>query len=219
MLSTAVVIIILILGINPLVVQADGSTIVQISPANTTINAGQTFTINVICTPGQSIKLYELKLMFNSTVLQVNSVTEGTIFNGYTTFFNAGTINNTAGTIVDVYGLIQGAGVVSNSGSLVSISFTARSLSETSTIGLYNVGVTNETQYVPVIVMNGSVSIPPNWDINNDGKCNILDLVLISNHYDEIGEYGWIREDVNNDGKVQISDLVNVSNHFAKSWR
>lgn len=151
------VIILLLMVVAPLRVQADDPTLVQVSPASTTVSAGQTFTINVACTPGQSIKSFELKVSFNPTLLQANAVSEGNIFNGYTTFFNAGTINNTAGTIVDVYGLIVGAGVVSNPGNLVSLSFTARSASGMSTIGLSEVGVTNNTMYVPITVTNGSV--------------------------------------------------------------
>jgi len=158
-LSTAFVAVILFLGVVPLVVQADGPTLVQVSPASKTVSAGQTFTITVACTPGQSIKSYELKLLFNPTLLQANSVSEGTIFNGYTTFFNDGTINNTAGSIVDIYGLIIGAGTVSAPGSLVSISFTAHLASGTSSISLSDVGVTNETMYVPITVTNGTVTL------------------------------------------------------------
>ncbi|MBE3136372.1 MAG: hypothetical protein IMZ43_03125 [Thermoplasmata archaeon] len=158
-LSTALVVVILFLGVVPLVVQADGPTLVQVSPASKTVSAGQTFTITVACTPGQSIKSYELKLLFNPTLLQANSVSEGTIFNGYTTFFNDGTINNTAGSIVDIYGLIIGAGTVSAPGSLVSVSFTAHLASGTSSISLSDVGVTNETAYVPITVTNGTVTL------------------------------------------------------------
>jgi uncharacterized repeat protein (TIGR02543 family) len=143
----------------PLPVAADGPTLVYVSPASKTVSAGQTFTITVACTPGQSIKSYELKVLFNPTLLQANSVSEGTIFAGYTTFFNAGTINNTAGSIVDVYGLILGAGTVSTPGSLVSISFTARLASGTSSVSLSDVGVTNETTYVPITVTNGTVTL------------------------------------------------------------
>ena len=61
-------------------------------------------------------------------------------------------------------------------------------------------------------------SMPPNWDINSDGCCNVLDYVLISNHYGENGGAGWIREDVDNNGQIQILDLVFVSNHYNESW-
>jgi uncharacterized repeat protein (TIGR02543 family) len=157
LLATVWITMLLLLTIIPLPIRADSLTIVQVNPASKTISAGQTFSLNIACTPGQTIKAYELKLSFNPTLLQANSVTEGTIFNGYTTFFNAGTINNAAGTIVDVYGLIEGAGSVSNPGSLVSLSFTARSASGTSAIALFEVGITNETAYVPITVTNGTV--------------------------------------------------------------
>jgi hypothetical protein len=61
-------------------------------------------------------------------------------------------------------------------------------------------------------------SLAPNWDINKDGYCNILDINLISNHYGESGSTGWIREDVDNNGEIQILDFVFVSDHYGESW-
>ena len=62
------------------------------------------------------------------------------------------------------------------------------------------------------------LSLPPNWDINNDGVVNVFDHVLTSNHYDETGNTGWIREDVDNNGEIQVLDLVLVSNHYGETW-
>jgi len=61
-------------------------------------------------------------------------------------------------------------------------------------------------------------SMPPNWDINTDGTCGILDLVFISNHYSQMGGNGSIREDADNNGEIQVLDLVLVSNHFGETW-
>lgn len=61
-------------------------------------------------------------------------------------------------------------------------------------------------------------SMPPNWDINNDGQCNILDHLLISEKYGLTGMEGWIREDVNNDGEISLIDLVIISNHYQEKW-
>jgi len=105
------------------------------------------------------MKSYELKISFDPSLLHANMVTEGAIFTGYTTFFNAGTINNTAGTIVDVYGLILGNGNVSTPGTLVCLSFTAQPTSGSSPISLFDVGITNETAYVPVTISNGTVTL------------------------------------------------------------
>ncbi len=63
-----------------------------------------------------------------------------------------------------------------------------------------------------------SFSLPPNWDIDNDGSCNVFDYVLISNHYGETGSAGWIREDVDNNGQIQVFDLVMVSTYYSVTW-
>jgi hypothetical protein len=158
-LSILFVVTMLLLGTVPLPVQASNPTVVAVSPTSRTVSAGQTFTLNVTCTPGQAIKSYEFKVTYNPSYLHANSVTEGNLFSGYTTFFNNGTINNTAGSIINVYDLILGSGSVSNPGTCAKISFTACLQSGTSAVGLTNVGVTNATSYVPVTVTNGSVTL------------------------------------------------------------
>jgi len=61
-------------------------------------------------------------------------------------------------------------------------------------------------------------SLPPNWDINNDGRCSVFDYVLISNRYSDTGSQGWIREDVDNNGQIQVLDLVFVSGFYGQIW-
>jgi hypothetical protein len=62
------------------------------------------------------------------------------------------------------------------------------------------------------------LSLPPNWDINNDGRYTILDKVLISVCYGQTGAPGWIREDINNNGIVNMVDLTYDSNHYNEHW-
>jgi chitodextrinase len=154
-----VVIILSALSVSTTVTADDFETTVYINPSSQTVFLEDTFTIGVYCAPGQPIKSFEFKLSFNASLLQVNSVTEGDIFAGYTTFFNNGTIDNNTGSIVDIYGLIQGSGNVSNNGTLVDISITAKSTIGTSSLNLYGVGVTNETEYVSIAVNNGSAIV------------------------------------------------------------
>jgi uncharacterized repeat protein (TIGR02543 family) len=156
-LHTLLIMCFLLIGVLPLQVIADNPTQVSVSPSSKTVSAGQTFTMTVACVPGQAIKSFEFEIVFNPTYLIVNSVSEGTIFSGYTTYFNAGTINNTIGCIDDIYGLIIGTGTVSSPGSFVTVSFTAKLASGSSVIGLANVGVTNASAYVPITVTNGTV--------------------------------------------------------------
>jgi hypothetical protein len=156
---TVFVIVLLFITIVPFAVKADGPTLVQVSPSNTTVSALQTFSLNISCIPSQPIKSFELKISFDPSLLQANSVTEGTIFSGHTTFFNDGTIDNIAGTIINIYNLIIGPENVSNPGTLVTISFTAKTFSGTSTIDLYDVGVTDDLGYVSITVSDAAVTV------------------------------------------------------------
>lgn len=61
-------------------------------------------------------------------------------------------------------------------------------------------------------------SLTPNWDINNDGCCNLLDFNIISESYGSTGDNGWIREDVDNNGEVSVFDFICISEHYDESW-
>jgi len=300
-------------------VQAADESEVSIDPASQNVSPNSEFKVNVSCVPGLPIKAFEFKFSFDASLVQVDSVIEGDIFDGYETYFNSGVINNNEGTVVDVYGLILGQGNVTEEGSFVCINLTSLVNGGVSQLELYDVGVTNETQYIPITVNNGSVqvisilpeisnvdiansspldtdpsfnwvnitcdvsdedgvdvvylnitnpdgsynnvsmmgednyyynsttafsdygnysyfvwakdnaggsvsssvyyfSMPPNWDIDKNGVIKVYDMTMISNHYNETGGMGWIREDVDNNGIVDLVDLVSVSNHYNEVW-
>ena len=158
-LTAILLIFVLFIGSMTISVQATEPTLVQVIPLNQSVSAGQTFTVNISCSPGQPIKSFEMKVSYNPSLLQVNSVTEGNIFHGYTTFFNNGIIDNGAGTIINIYDLIIGQYLVSAPGSFITISFTAKSQSGTSTIDLNDVGVTDDVGYLIINVSSGSTTI------------------------------------------------------------
>lgn len=134
-------------------------TEVSVSPTSQLVGASEDFSISIYCVPGQPIKAFEFKLTFDETLVTAIDVSEGNIFSGYTTFFNSGTIDNSTGTVVDVFGLILGAGNTSNPGNLAIINFTSKSTTGLSSLNLYEVGVTNETEYVSIGLANGSVQV------------------------------------------------------------
>jgi hypothetical protein len=158
-LIIAVLIATVMLLAFPTVGADEFDTTVSIEPASQTVDAGETFTVNISCVPGQPVKGYEFKMSFDASLLQANSVVEGDIFDGYTTFFNAGTINNNAGSIVDMYNLIVGAGNVSELGTFVTISFTAKTISGVSQLHLYSVGVCDENGYLSTVITDGDVTV------------------------------------------------------------
>jgi hypothetical protein len=60
-------------------------------------------------------------------------------------------------------------------------------------------------------------SSPQDWDVNNDGICNLVDFIDISNHMGATGAPGWIREDVDKNGLINVLDIIFVSNHYGES--
>lgn len=68
---------------------------------------------------------------------------------------------------------------------------------------------------LPLIVQNGSVTVLSNpGDVNTDGEVNILDLILIGQHWGETGPPCWILADVSCDGVVNILDMILVGQHW-----
>jgi len=57
----------------------------------------------------------------------------------------------------------------------------------------------------------------PDYDVNSDGSCDIIDFVLIANRFGESGSPGWIREDVDKNGLINILDITYVSNKYGES--
>lgn len=48
-------------------------------------------------------------------------------------------------------------------------------------------------------------------DVNQDLAVNILDLILVGQHFGESGAPGWINEDIDNSGAVDVLDLIQVA--------
>jgi hypothetical protein len=140
-------------------------TLVSINPANQTVQPGASFSVNVYCVPGEPIKGYELTVSFDASVLQALAVTEGDIFDGFSTFFNSGIIDNTNGDISKIFGLIIGTSTVTDPGTLVHIDFIAGENIASSIIDLIDVGITNEDSYVSVSVNNGIVKVDTPVDL------------------------------------------------------
>ena len=145
--------------VMPIVNSDDETTSVSIEPASSVVGLYESFTIGVYCNPCIPMKSFECSIIFDPSLLSVTDVREGTIFNGYETFFNDGSIDNTNGEINLIYGLIMGEGNVTNPGYLIWIDFQAEQNTGQSTITLSNVGVTNETMYIPITISHGLVEV------------------------------------------------------------
>jgi len=101
----------------------------SVQPANSIVNEGQSFDVDIVISDVVDLYAYQfdLSFSFNATVLEATAVTEGAFLpGGGSTFFMPGTIDNTAGTISFTAGTLTGPTLgVSGSGVLATISFNA----------------------------------------------------------------------------------------------
>ena len=56
--------------------------------------------------------------------------------------------------------------------------------------------------------------IPPSYNINGDNNINVLDMIIIGQHWNEAAQPGWIRADAKIDGEINILDLIYVGQHW-----
>ena len=174
---------------------ACAKTIVSIYPSVKTVSRGETFTVNVYVEPDCEIAGMQFNLKFNSSLLKVNSVSEGDLFKGdsdiINTFFNPGTIDNEEGIVKYVYGCIITPGEnVSSPGTFATINITASDKAGTSQLSFIDIPpisviVTDpEGNPVPIELKNGSVKVncPPvitSFSPANGSVFNESDVITI----------------------------------------
>ena len=98
-------------------------------------------------------------------------------------------------------------------------SYYSNSSTAFSTHGNYSYFIwANDTNGNPSTLTVYDFSMPPNWDINNDGWCDMVDFTLVGIRFGEVGSNGWIREDVDNNGIVQVFDFIKLNGHLGETW-
>jgi hypothetical protein len=137
---------------------------------------GEDFSINITCVPSEPVKAFEFKVRYPS-FLSLVSVNTGNFFTGFVTFQAAGIHDIKTRSIKNLYGLIMGQGNVSSPGVLIVLYFHADHEGN-GTIGLYDAGITNETRYLSLTVVNGTISTyyteAASETKNNDRRINNL---------------------------------------------
>ena len=159
--------LILSLGLLPAgLTLAQETTSVSVS-APSQVNSGEQFTVDVLVDPGTSIAGVQFDLVFDPSLVTVDSVAEGNLLSqgGATTYFSPGMTDNVSGTVSAVFGAITTPGqTVSAAGTFATITLTAGAGSGTCSLTLSGVVVGDiDGQSVPVSVVNGQVIInqPP----------------------------------------------------------
>lgn len=75
----------------------------------------------------------------------------------------------------------------------------------------------NENPIPDITVVNASrtIGLPLcSPDVNIDGRVNVLDMILVGQHWGETGTPGWIPEDANPDGTINVLDMICIGQNW-----
>ena len=179
------------------------------------IHVGDTFTLDIRAEDVFDLAGWQFDIAFNAAALEAIDVSEGDFLGG-TTFFQPGHIENTTGKITGLTAARLASQGVSGSGTLVQVTFKAKSGGETD-VALQNFqfGAING-ESIPAgpheirITVEGQLAT---GDVNRDGQVSILDLILVAQ---QLGKSVPANSpvDVNGDGVVSILDLIRVAAEF-----
>ena len=191
------------------------------------LNSTFTFTIDALFV--RNLTGWQCGISFDPNLLEAIEVTEGSFLSSDATqtFFTKGRIDPENGFITGFNVLrLDGTGL-DGSGPLLSITFKAKKVGKvTFRPGDCTLGDSDGIE-LPSIVPNLEIEIVeelpapeediflgPKWDVNMDGKINILDLITVVKHLGEPIAANNQRADVTGDGVINILDIVAIANNF-----
>ena len=190
------------------------------SATETTLLASDTFTLNLNAEKVTDLAGWQADIAYDHNVLETVEVTEGDFLKaeGGDTFFQGGTIDNRTGKITGLFSARISESGVSGTGILLSVTFKAKAGGETQ-VTLENFEFSSITgDIIPAVPPNITIIVGnyPAWDVNQDGRVSIVDLVLVAK---DLGSDtpANLRTDVNRDGTINIQDLILVAQHLGES--
>jgi len=187
------------------------------------VDSGDSFSVAISAVDIVNLAGFQFDVLFEPNILEAVSVKEGMLLAGAGgRYCLEPSIDNITGRITGIACTRVSRGGVSGSGTLASIIFRAIGAGE-SHVRLQGVVMSDpDGNQIPVTILEGSVTVigwPP-WDVNKDGRVDILDLVLV---YQYLGVHVITpldpNPDVNGDGIVSPLDLVLVCQHFGEVYQ
>ena len=193
----------------------------SLSTNTTPVLFGDTFTLRLSAEKIVDLAGWQTDITFDPAVLEAVEVNEGGFLKtgGGSTFFLRGTIDNKAGKITKISSARLSGGV-DGTGTLLLVTFTAKSVGETR-IRLSNLHAgDSSTETIPLdapeIVITVDRRAFPAWDVNQDGQVNVLDLITVAQHLGTAASVNR-QADVNGDGTINVLDLIAVAQHLGES--
>jgi len=198
---------------------------VTIDPASTTgLSPGSTFPVKVSVNPnGKGISSGEIRLSFNTSVLEVTSLNKGDLL-GSNAIDPGSIYNNSEGTIKTIYARVGATVPPTPSGTWSTVVFKVKSGASpgTTNISITSVSLADENfaELTGIIIANGTATVSGGLtgDINGDNIVNYKDLGLLGASYGlSLGDTGYnAKADLNNDGIVNYKDLGILGAHYGE---
>ena len=176
---------------------------------------GEQMHLNIQIWEGRSVSGYEMIVAFNPTALRyIESANADYLPAG--AFAIPPVISGISGNNVYIAATSAAGPAPASEGTLATLTFEVIA-AKNSTIQLVGV-ILSDSAGMPLAVTarNGHIvatELPADWDVNEDGKVNILDLTLVASNFNADVPANP-RVDVNRDGNVNILDLVLVVCHI-----
>ncbi len=193
---------------------------ISFSATETTLLSGDTLMLDLNAENITDLAGWQTDITFDPNVLEAVEVTEGDFLKseGGDTFFQGGTIDNATGNISTIFSTRISENGSSGTGALLSVIFKAKAAGETQ-VKLENfefVSITDDI--IPTVHPNITITVGeyPAWDVNQDGRVSILDLILVARDFGS-GATANLRTDVNRDGVINIQDLIIVAQHMGET--
>ena len=189
--------------------------------SKTPIHLGDTFTLNIRAENVTDLAGWQFDIAFDPAALEAIDVSEGDFLktNSGTTFFQGGSIDNATGKITGLSAARLSAQGVSGTGTLLQVTFKAKSAGETPlTLDKFEFG-TGTGENIPAGPHEVHITVEEGLatgDVNRDGRVSILDLILVAQQLGKRVSAGS-PVDINGDGVVSILDLIRVAQGIAGS--
>jgi len=181
------------------------------------INVGDTFDIKIYIDPkGAEIAGAQSNLLFNKSLIRVNSISKGNLFSQYgaSTYFFVTKIDNQSGVVYNIVDVILGRYNVTTPATFAVVNVTAIGTGSAN-FNLSNVKIASpEAQPVPLSIVNQSVNSYSISDINGDWTTDLMDIVSVSQHFGETTYYPYPSYDANKDRVVDILDIILVARNI-----
>jgi hypothetical protein len=164
-------------GYSSIQFEAQRVALLLIQPNFNTTNRGEPITYNIKVEPaGVNISDIQADIVYNPTIMNVTSVTEGNLFsqNGSSTIFSSGTIDNNTGIVTNIFTVIVTPRTWVNTTGIFATFTVYPKIAGNSSINLSNVIISDpNSNSVPNTIINGSLTVnnicscPPNLLVNS----------------------------------------------------